>query len=88
MTHIIKCLKREKEGEEEWKYNGEGEVIQGILYTSMELSQVSQGNPLLLMYNNSKVKLKKEWLKLHLPSSPYNHINITTAEIKYNCCAE
>jgi hypothetical protein len=34
-----KHLKMEEEREGEWKYNGGSELIQGTLYTCMDLSQ-------------------------------------------------
>jgi hypothetical protein len=43
-------------GEGEWKYNGEDELVQGTLYTCMELSQ---WNPLVFVYDKSKMKFFK-----------------------------
>jgi hypothetical protein len=33
------CLKKREEREGRWEYNGGGELVQGTLYPSMELSQ-------------------------------------------------
>jgi hypothetical protein len=44
---------REEEGEGEWKYNGGRGLVEGTLYTCMELSQ---WNPLVfLIYYDSKI---------------------------------
>jgi hypothetical protein len=38
---IMKCpkLRKEEKGKGEWKYNGEDELVQGILYAYVKLSQ-------------------------------------------------
>jgi hypothetical protein len=51
-----------KKSEEEWKYNGGIELVQGTLNAWMELSQWIA--LILLMYANSKTKFKKRLNKI------------------------
>jgi hypothetical protein len=59
---------KQGQGRGEWEYNGGDELVEGSLYTCIELAQ---WNPLiLLIYANSKIKLKKMTLvKQSLASS-------------------
>jgi hypothetical protein len=79
-------LKKVEERVGEWKYNGWDELVQGTLHTCMELSQWNSF--ILLMYANSKIKLKNKipfspsplqsWITLLEPAWMFSTLQILT----------
>jgi hypothetical protein len=55
IVKLTSVWKKGKEGNVEWEYKGRGEFVQDTLCTCKKLSQ---WNPLMLMYENQKLKLK------------------------------
>jgi hypothetical protein len=61
---FFKSKLRAQKVEGGWKYNRGGELVQGTLYTRIELSQ--QSPLILLMYDNSKINFNFQKILINL----------------------